>query len=682
MVVTGNRVETALFEAPYAIGVIDADELRAGGLMVNLSEALVRVPGLVINNRSNYAQDLQISSRGFGARASFGVRGLRLYTDGIPASTPDGAGAVTHFDLAGAERIEVLRGPFSALYGNSSGGVIALYSAPATEPRGEVGLDAGSFGQRQLSVSAGAPIGTAWNVRAQASHFETDGFRPHSAARRDLFNVRLGYKTDSDDVTLLVNALDQPADDPLGLTRAQFDADARQTTPQATQFDTRKEAEQQQVGLNWRHRFGSGALSAGEATVYAGKRSVIQWQAIPVATQAPPRHPGGVIDFDRDYRGLDARLIWRLAERTSLVTGISVEQQSEDRRGYENFTGDPAAPAQLGVTGALRRDENNKVRSSDVYAQGEFDLTQSVTATAGVRSGRIRFEARDAFLSNGDDSGSRSFSYTNPVLGLRWRAMPGFNLYVSAGRGFESPNLNELAYRADTSQFGFNDTLQAQKSKQVEVGAKWRAPDKGLALDLALFEARTDDEIAVLTNAGGRSSFQNVGRTKRRGAEASLRWQVLPVLSATVVATLLDATYSDSFQTCTGVPCNDANPQNRATVPAGNRIAGTNRGSGYAELAWRPKERTELAAELRAQGATPVNDINSDAAGRFATLALRARQRYLLDAGFSIDVIARIDNLTDRVYAGSVIVNEGNGRFFETAPPRSYLLGVRVGKAF
>jgi iron complex outermembrane receptor protein len=152
--ITGSRVETRVLDAPYATDVVTADELRAGGAMVNLSEALVRVPGLVVNNRSNYAQDLQISSRGFGARASLGVRGMRLYTDGIPATMPDGSGVVTHFDLASAQRIEVLRGPFSALYGNSSCGVIALVGAAPQAARVEFAADAGSFGARQLRTAA------------------------------------------------------------------------------------------------------------------------------------------------------------------------------------------------------------------------------------------------------------------------------------------------------------------------------------------------------------------------------------------------------------------------------------------------------------------------------------------------------------------------------------------------
>lgn len=676
VVVTGSRVETRVLDAPYAIGVVGADELRAGGAMVNLSEALVRVPGLTIGNRSNYAQDLQISSRGFGARASFGVRGLRLYTDGIPATMPDGSGQVTHFDLAGAERIEVLRGPFSALYGNSSGGVIALFSAEPKSPRVELGFDSGAFGLRQVRAGVGGPVGDGWHAQAQLSHFEIDGFRPRSAAQRDLMTARLGYAGANDRVTLLVNSLDQPADDPLGLTRAQFDADPLQTTPQATQFRTRKQAEQSQLGVNWQHRFGeSSVLAASELVVYAGDRSVTQWQSILPATQlASPRHPGGVIDFDRSYQGVDGRLQWRLGS-VRLVTGLNHERQDEDRRGFENFTGAGASQV-LGVTGALRRDERNRARSTDVYAQGDAELG-AFTATLGVRSGKVEFDARDAFLANGDDSGARSFSYTSPVAALAWRAAPTVRVYASVGRGFEAPTLNELAYRPDGTS-GFNDSLRAQRSRQFELGAKWRTADGRAAVDVALFEARTSDEIAVLTNSGGRSSFQNVGRTTRRGAELAARWQFAPALRAAAALTWLDARYRDDFLACAGVPCTAPS----VPVPAGNRIAGTQPRGGFAELAWAPSDATELAAEWRGQGRTAVNDTNSDFAAGFGVLSLRARQRYTLGGGAYVEAFARIDNLADKRYAGTVIVNEGNARFFETAPPRAWLLGVRVGQGF
>ena len=671
VVVGAAADERRAFDAPYAVGVVDADTLRAAGPMVNLSESLARIPGLTVNLRNNYAQDLQISSRGFGARASFGVRGMRLYTDGIPATGPDGQGQASHFDLAGAERVEVLRGPFSALYGNSSGGVIALVSeAPKTRST-SLDADVGSAGLRQWRFGMAAPLDNGFSLRASVSGLEVEGFRPHSAARRLLANARLGWQGESDRVVVVLNSIDQPADDPLGLTRAQFDADPDQTASQATQFDTRKNTAQVQAGVQWQHRFGAGPLRSSAVALYSGHRSVTQWQAIAPATQANPRHPGGVIDFDREYQGVDARLAWQW-QGVRLVTGAALDRQQEDRRGYENFIGSGAAQV-LGVTGRLRRDELNRARSRELYAQAEFDLAPDWSTIVGARHGRLTLTSRDQYLSNGDDSGTLAFGYTTPVAALRWQPTTALSLYASVGRGYESPTLTELAYRPDGNP-GFNTALRAQTSRQVELGAKWRAGD--VALDAALFRADSADEIGVRTNSGGRSTFANVGRTRRQGAELSATWRFAPGWRTQIAATLLNARYRDNFLTCAGVPC--AAPT--VPVPAGNRIAGTLPRSGFAELVWSPGA-VELALEARAQGPQAVNDVNSDFAAGHGLLGVRALWRVPVAAG-RIELLARVDNLADRRVAGSVIVNESNQRFFEPAAGRNGLVSVRWMNAF
>ncbi len=191
VVVTGTVIERRLAETPFAISVVDAEQISGSGPMINLSESMARVPGLVVANRNNFAQDLQISSRGFGARAGFGVRGMRLYTDGIPASMPDGQGQVSHFDLAQAQRIEVLRGPFSVLYGNSSGGVIAAFTAPAREARADLSFDVGNFGLRQWRLGAATPLSKELDIRASASRMTWDGFRPQSEALKQTGHARL-----------------------------------------------------------------------------------------------------------------------------------------------------------------------------------------------------------------------------------------------------------------------------------------------------------------------------------------------------------------------------------------------------------------------------------------------------------------------------------------------------------
>ncbi len=664
VVITGSPAGRAAHDAPYAISVVDQDEIRRAGPMINASEALVRVPGLVASNRSNYAQDLQISSRGFGARATFGVRGLRLYADGIPATGPDGQGQVSHFDLAGAERIEVLRGPFSALYGNSSGGVIAIHTAPVARTEVAARAGAGSFGLRQLGVEGSALLGDGLDLRASASTMRLDGFRPQSAAEKHQAAARLGWRRDADQITLLFNHLDQPADDPLGLTRAQFELGPEQTAASAIDYDTRKTARQTQLGASWRHRYGQGLLRESALAAYAGTRDITQYLSIPPVVQLrSPLHGGGVVDFDRRYEGVDGRL--RLgSDAFDLVVGAALERQRDDRRGYENFVGSGDARV-LGVIGKLRRDEVNHARTREAYAQAEWAIAADLAASAGLRTGRVELSSRDAFLSNGDDSGRVAYDYTTPVAALRWRAAPGLNLYASLGRGHESPTLGEVAYRVDGSG-GFNDALEAQKSRQIELGAKWRA--ENLALDLALFEARTRDELGVVLSLNGRSAFGNVGRTLRRGAEAALNWTPTPAWRAQWVASTLDATYRNDFLDCSGSPCG-----------AGNRIAGAPRGSAWAELAWRDARWGEFGIEWRAVGRAPVDDRNTDAASGYATAALRWSKRYPLGAGgTAMEWLLRVDNVFDRHYAASMIVNDGNGRFFEPGAPRNAFVGLRV----
>jgi iron complex outermembrane receptor protein len=670
VVISASGVERRLFDTPYAVGVVDAQALRAAGPMVNLSEALARVPGLVVSNRSNYAQDLQINSRGFGARAGFGVRGMRLYADGIPASGPDGQGQVSHFDLAGAQRVEVLRGPFTALYGNSSGGVISLVSSAPTERRWFVSGDTGSDGLWQARIGVEAPLGNGLSIRASASRFEIDGFRPE----RTLANVRLGWEGERDRVVVVLNSLDQPALDPQGMTSDQFRANPDGPTDPNTPaylYNTRKNTRQDQAGISWRHRFvDSGALRESQVAAYTGRRSVTQWQSIGFGFQTPPTHPGGVIDFDRAYAGVDARLVWSWTlpgdREARLTAGASMDDSDEDRRGYENFIGTGAAQV-LGVTGKLRRDERNRASTRDVYAQGELDLAPAWTAVLGLRDGRVRFRSEDRYIagSNADDSGALAYSYSNPVAALQWRASQAWHWYLSAGRGFESPTFGELAYRSG-GQPGFNTSLKPQTSRQIEAGMKWRPAGVGLALDAAVFEARTDNEIGVQATAGGRSTFQNVGRTQRQGVEIDLRWRISPTLKTQLAATWLDATYTES---------------RASSITVGNRIPGTVRESAFAELAWQPTARTEYAIEGSARSSVAVNDSNSVLAPGYGLLALRAQWRLNLGVG-RLDILARIDNLADRRVVGSVIVNESTGRFFEPAPGRTGLLSARWSAPF
>jgi iron complex outermembrane receptor protein len=354
VVVTARVKSATAFELPASISAMQLDG-GANRPNVGLSEYLDTVPGLLARDRQNHAQDTQLSIRGFGARATFGVRGLRLYSDGIPATMPDGQGQISHFSLLAGDRIEVMRGPFSALHGNSSGGVIQLWSADgASPPELRVQGSAGRYDSYRLGARLlGAHDAIDYNIAAAI--FDTQGYRRHSAAQRRSGNIKIGFDTGHDGrLTLVTNLFDTPrAQDPLGLTWEQVRADPRQASPSALQYDTRKRIRQNQIGLRFEQSLANG--HSLNLMSYGGSRRITQYLSVPVAVQNNPLHAGGISDLGNEYGGIDARWSWQgeLSGRPFEITaGGNFDKQRQHRRGFENFIGD-----RLGVRGALRRDE-------------------------------------------------------------------------------------------------------------------------------------------------------------------------------------------------------------------------------------------------------------------------------------------------------------------------------------
>ncbi|PPU73623.1 TonB-dependent receptor [Xanthomonas cucurbitae] len=654
------------FDLPAALTVVvAADDNRRGA---QVAELLDGIPGLLARDRQNYAQDTQLSIRGFGARSTFGVRGVRLLVDGIPASMPDGQGQLSHFNVLGAQRVEVLRGPFSALYGNSSGGVLQLWSADG-KPDDPWRLRA-TYGSN-ATVNVGAQLlgqQGALHYNLAANHFETDGFRDHSRARRGSVNAKLGFDlAPGRRLDLVLNTLDAPdAQDPLGLSRDQFNADPRQATAVASQFNTRKSVRQRQAGAIFTQQFDRQTL---RLMAYGGTRSVEQFLAVPVAVQRNPLHAGGVIDLDSHYEGADARWAWQgeaLGRPLRLTVGANVDRQRQHRTGYENFVGDT-----LGVQGALRRNQRDRVENVDQFVQAWWQWSARWSALLGVRHSQVRFASDDHYIlgRNPDDSGRRDYSATTPVAGIVLRVSDELRLYASAGRGFETPTFNELGYRNDGAA-GLALDLGAATSRNYEVGSKWRA-QSGAALQVALFRADTDDELAVASNTNGRSTFRTIGATRRQGAELSWQQPVGATQQVQLAYTLVDASVRDGYLTCASSGC--AVPT--APVASGARLPGVPRQQLFARWQWQPAH-WQFAAESVASAATVVNDLATERAPGYAVVNLEASRRWNTAVGV-LRAFARIDNALDRHYVGSVIVNDGNGRYYEPGPERTYMVGLQ-----
>ena len=669
IVVTATRAPQSSEELPVSIDRIDTQAITRGQMQVNLSETLDTIPGLSAQNRQNYAQDLQLSVRGFGARSQFGVRGVRLYSDGIPGTMPDGQGQFSQFDLGSAQHIEVLRGPFSALYGNSSGGVISVFTEDGKPGFGLTGtVEAGSLATQRYALKADGDNGYV-NYVLDASHFHTDGYRDHSEAERNLFNGKVRFDLDSASrLTLIANVITTPFNqDPLGLTRAQLAIDPTQAGVNAVAYNSRKSLNQEQVGAIYDRDLSSSDTL--QATVYAGHRATTQFQAIPASTEGSPNNPGGVIDLNRFFAGIDLHITDRrevLGGPLQWTAGVSYDNLEEHRQGFTNFIG-----SELGVEGALRRHENNRVYDVDEYLQGQWDPIDRWRVVAGVRNSVVQVSDHNLMpVSGNPDTGVR-YSATNPVAGIVFRAAPLLHLYGSYGRGFETPTLNDLAYRStDGSIPGLNLGLKPARSDNYELGIK--AGNQQLHANLAGFYVQTQDELAVQANAAGRSVYENIGETERKGAEAGIDASLGAGFSSRLAYTYINAVTTQPYTTCVGAPCHGL------VIPSGNHLPAVPEDQLYAALNWDYGPRGFTATlEVITRAEIFADDRNSQAAGPYTI----ANLRFGLDQQSSrwhFTEFARIDNIANRAYVGSVIVNETNMRFFEPEPGRSFDLMFTV----
>ena len=654
VVVTATRVEQSAFDIPAAINAVNQRQIQDAQPRISLSESALRVPGLVVQDRQDYAQGPQVSSRGFGSRTPFGIRGVRLIADGIPATMPDGQGQSSIFDLGSAQRIEVMRGPFSALYGNASGGVIQVFTEDG-QPQPTVGAETqyGSFNTRRGQIKAGGQEGKL-NYLLNGSRLLTDGFRDHSAARWSKLNGKLRYEASPDtSVSLILNGLEQPeAEDPLGLTRDQLNQDRERAVDRAYTYDTRKSVSHQQAGVVFKHRLnGHDQL---RLMAYGGHRAVVQY--LPFGGSFG-LSSGGLVDLNRSFDGLDAR--WSrdtsaAARPLRLTLGMNYDNLWEHRRGYVN---------NLGTKGELRRDEMDRVFDFDQYAQGQWDVTKRWSLTAGVRHSTVHFISNDHYVTNTnpDDSGSLDFSSTDPVLGVLFHLTSAVNLYASYGQGFETPTFAELAYRSDGST-GLNTDLKPSTSQNYEAGVK-AFIGLNTRLDLAVFHVDTSDDIVVDSSSNGRTTYRNAANTRRDGAELTVDTGFGHGLDGYLAYSYIDARFAGG-------------------ALDGNRLPAVPASSLYAELGWTYKPlgfHTAVGAQVRSK--VYVDDTNSASAGGFGVVNWRASFDQKIGR-WSVGEWARVDNVFDRKYVGAVIVGDSNGRYYEPAPGRSYMVGVKGSYAF
>jgi iron complex outermembrane receptor protein len=639
-----SRVPTKDNQLPVAVSVIGKDRLQVGQTKMSLFESLTAVPGVFAMNSENFAQDLRISIRGFGARAAFGIRGLKIVMDGIPESTPDGTAKLGNMDVGMVERVEVIKGATAGIYGNASGGVISLISEYIPEkPFAEFSTTLGAWGLARYQVKTGGTTGK-FSYLANASRLQSTGYRDKSTLERNLINLKLGYQfTENAKLTFLAGYVDSPkAEDPGGLTLEEVGNNRRQARKANIDYNTTETFKQVRLAMVYDQNI--------------GKNQQLNIRSFYVNRDFNTNQGfenSGQIAFKREFWGGGVAYQWTL-RRYRLKTGVDLENQSDNRQRYDN---------KLGLRGTLRLDQLEDFRNVGLYILQEFTPTKHIRVAFNTRYDWVNLEVKDAFLSDGNQSATKNFKRFSPMLGISYNFNNRNTIYSNFTSNFETPSLNELTNNP-TGQGGFNPDLAPQKSQNYELGYKAWLGTK-IRVDLAVFKVKVQDEIVPyqLPNQVGRTFYRNAGLSTRNGLELGITYKMLPALTGYFNYTYSDFKYQ-SYQTLAG-------------KYDGNALPGIPNHNVYSELRYFPKTGFFAIAQFRSISSISANDANTVKVDGYALVNLRLGWQKQLK-GILIEPFIGVNNINNAVYFANIQINATANRYYEPASGRFFFGGLKV----
>ncbi|MCG7589278.1 MULTISPECIES: TonB-dependent receptor [unclassified Halomonas] len=644
--VNAPRLSRELYATPAAVSTIDRDAIAQGQQRVRLDESLDRVPGVFLQNRDNFAQGQRISIRGFGARAPFGVRGITVMVDGIPYTLPDGQAQLDAIDLDSAERIEVIRGPSSVLYGNAAGGVIDITTADGRDnPGTRLRVGAGSDGYQKVALQNGGIQGD-WSHHISLTALNVDGYREQSSTEKYLLNAKLRRELGSDRaLTAIINLLDNPRSEDPGALDAREVAEGRdQAAPNSLALDAGQTVDQQLIGLQYED------LAAGDGELYL-KGFIAQRDF----EQQLPFVGSSRLGYQRDYMGASAEYHHEVTLGSlplNYIVGVDAARQKDER--FRN------AVNSQGAVGEPLADETQTATSTGVFAQGDIALSEPLTLSLGARFDRVDLDVDDDFAADGDQSGQRTFNEWSGSAGLSYRYRPQHQAYINTGTAFETPTFSEFANPAGG---GFNPSVEPQKAWNREVGLRGYIAPLALDYDVAFFSVRVRDEL-VPYDEGGRTFYQNAGDTNRDGIELALGWQLADQWRLDSALTLARYEF-DEFAT----------PSERFD---GNRIPGLPEQTWVNQLTWENLDERFATLETEYVGDLVADNANQTAVDSYWLVNLRVGDGWQLSPQTRLSAYVGLRNLLDEEHYSNVRLNGTFGRFYEPAPGRSVYGGLEL----
>lgn len=648
--ITATRVAKDPVDIPAAISTVGQDQIQLGAEQLGLDESLGQVPGLFMLNRYNFAQDLRASIRGFGARSSFGIRGIKIIVDGIPETLPDGQGSVDGIDIGSAASISVIRGPASSLYGNASGGAILIESEQGSAiPFAEVRGTTGDYGFDKSQLKLGGDTGEL-NYLFNLSDTSIDGYRDHSEFENTQFNTRFETTLSaSSSLLATIHHTDQPvARDPGGLTAEDAEADPTQARSANLAFDAGEALEQTRIGLLYQTGFGEGRELSARA--YHSDRDF---------SNRLPFQDGGIVKLDRGFSGAGLTYIVEGdlgGKQNRLLLGSDFDRQDDDRSRFDNLQGE---------TGAQTFEQDERVTSVGVFLQNETRLNEVAELTVGIRYDEVNFDVDDRFLVDGDDSGEIDFDQFSPMAGISIKHGNDTRLYATISTAFETPTTTEFANPAGG---GFNQSLEPQESTNYEVGMKtW---GDRYRFEAALFHIDVENELTPfeLPSQPGRTFYENAGESSRDGLELSYSRSLLPQLRFALAYTYSDFVF-DRFTDENG---NEFD---------GKRIPGIPRNLLNLGIAWFGDAGYYAKWDTTYTGELYADNANRTSVGSSSVSNLRVGYNGIFD-DWELASFLGINNLFDEEYNNNIRINAFGGRYFEPAPERNGYIGITLRRRF
>ncbi|NER17932.1 TonB-dependent receptor family protein [Spongiivirga citrea] len=640
--VEAARISISKKKLPYALSIINTSEIDAIKNQLSIQEYLNTIPGIYIQNSSNFAQDARISIRGAGSRSAFGIRGIKLIVDGIPETTPDGQGQLDNINLDIIENIELVRSGASALYGNASGGIINIKTKTDFEsPFAKFKTTFGSYNRQLYNATAGIGKGNSKAV-FHLGYQTYDGYRDHSSFKQWNFNGNFLHRfNDKLKINLLVNYADSPeAQDAGGLTREQFEENPRQARQANIDFNAGEAISQYKIGarLEWD----------------ISQNSVFNSYAFISGRDFDGRLPfsfGGIVDLNRNYGGHGSAINFK-TKTNDIKLGYDLAFQKDERKRFMN---------ENGISGSMTLDQNEKFNSLGIYLLDHLNF-KKWDFYGGMRFDINVLEVEDSFLSNGNDSSDISLNSFNPTLGINYQYTPKHSIFGNITTAFETPTLSELSANP-TGEQGFNQSLEPQKSTTFEIGLKGNL--KELNYQVTYFNLRTKNDLVPfeLEAFPDRNFFRNAGSTARNGIETQLEFDINQQWQLTSAYTYSYFIFDDYI-----VNGNDR---------SGNELPGIPKHFGSLAVKYKRASGFFGQLQLNVVDAIWVNDTNAEKAPGYtlANLNMGYKRKW---GDTEITPFLGISNLLDKNYVDNVRINAFGSRFYEPAPGFQVFGGISI----